>query len=102
MDVKELTPVEEKEVEVAVAEDTNTVVEVPKISSGTIIRFVLLGLSLINMILETSGKSPLPISNEQVSDFITIGFVIVTALLSAWKDNDITKTARANKAKIKG
>lgn len=64
-----------------------------KIEKGTIIRTVLLVISLINMGLEMAGKSVLPFSNEAVTEVISYLFTAVTAIAAWWKNNSFTKAA---------
>lgn len=64
-----------------------------KVSKGTIIRTVCLILALINVTLEMFGKKVIPISNEQISDVISVIFTIVTSLVAAWKNNSFTEEA---------
>lgn len=65
--------------------------EVQKISAGTIARLVLLLLALVNSALTAAGKSPIPIDEEGVQQFITLAFLGITSLWAYWKNNDITK-----------
>lgn len=64
-----------------------------KISVGTVIRTVCLLLALVNLTLETFGKRIIPISDEQVSELITLIFTIVTSVISFWKNNSFTQEA---------
>lgn len=64
-----------------------------KVSKGTIIRTVCLILALVNLTLETMGKSIINISDEQVSEFITLAFTIITSIAAFWKNNSFTKEA---------
>ena len=64
-----------------------------QITKLTIVRTALLLLGLINMILTVMGKSPLPISDQQLSDFISCTWVIVAAVWAWWKNNSFTKPA---------
>ena len=64
-----------------------------QITKLTIVRTALLLLGLINMILTVMGKSPLPISDQQISDFISCTWVIVAAVWAWWKNNSFTKHA---------
>ena len=64
-----------------------------KISVGTVIRTVCLILALVNLTLETFGKRIIPISDEQVSELITLIFTIVTSVVSFWKNNSFTQEA---------
>ena len=64
-----------------------------KISVGTVIRTVCLLLALVNLTLETFGKRIIPISDEQVSELITLIFTIVTSVTAFWKNNSFTQEA---------
>lgn len=64
-----------------------------QISVGTIIRTVCLILALVNLTLETFGKNVIPISDEQVSELITLIFTIVTSVAAFWKNNSFTQEA---------
>lgn len=64
-----------------------------KISVGTIIRTVCLLLALVNLTLETFGKSVIPISDEQISELITLIFTIITSVTAFWKNNSFTQEA---------
>lgn len=64
-----------------------------KISVGTVIRTVCLILALVNLTLETFGKRIIPISDEQVSELITLIFTIVTSVTAFWKNNSFTQEA---------
>lgn len=64
-----------------------------KVSKGTIIRTVCLILALVNVTLEMFGKKVIPVSNEQISDVISVIFTIVTSLVAAWKNNSFTEEA---------
>lgn len=59
----------------------------------TIIRTVVLIVALINQGLTMSGHSLLPISDEQISDIITLSFTIGASLWAWWKNNSFTKKA---------
>lgn len=65
------------------------------ITTSTIIRTIILALALINQILVTLGKSPIPISDEQVEQIISLGFTIIASLWTYWKNNSITSAAIA-------
>lgn len=64
-----------------------------KISKGTVIRTVCLGIALINQILTISGYSPLPIDDETVNLAVTTSVTIVTSLAAWWKNNSFTPAA---------
>lgn len=64
-----------------------------KIEKATIIRTVILFLSLINIVLEMKGVKTLPIDNEIISEAVSIILLIVSSLTAWWKNNSFTKNA---------
>lgn len=64
-----------------------------KISSGTFIRTVILAFSLANQLLVVIGKSPIPISNEELEMLISTSVTIIAALIAWWKNNSFTDAA---------
>jgi len=62
-------------------------------SRGTIIRTGLLVLALINNTLALTGKSPLPIADEELTEVISYIFTVGTALVTWWKNNSFTAAA---------
>jgi len=57
---------------------------------GTWTRLVLLLLALVNGILTAAGMSPLPIDEQELSEFISLGFIIVTGLAGYFMNNSHT------------
>ena len=64
-----------------------------KIKKETIIRTVILALALINQILTSTGNSIIPISDEQITELISLGFTVGASLWAWWKNNSFTKNA---------
>lgn len=64
------------------------------VSKGAWFRIVFLVLALINQVLVMQGKSPIPISSEQIEQLFTLTWTIVAAVVAWWKDNDWTEKAR--------
>ena len=64
------------------------------ISTGTIVRTVVLAVALINQILVASGHSVIPIPDEEWEALITTGATVITALIAWWKNNSFTEPAR--------
>ena len=64
-----------------------------KINKMTIVRTVILIAGLINMALTIFGKNPLPFSDQQIADFISLLWTIAAALWAWWKNNSFTKEA---------
>ncbi|MDF1507180.1 phage holin [Robertmurraya sp. DFI.2.37] len=69
--------------------------EVKPITAGTVSRFVLLALALVNSGLEMAGHSVIPVDEEGVSTFISLAFLGGASLWAYWKDNDVTEKARS-------
>lgn len=65
----------------------------PNIKTDTIIRTVVLVLALINNTLTMTGRSILPVSDEQVSELLSLAFTIGASLWAWWKNNSFTKAA---------
>lgn len=64
-----------------------------KVKKDTIVRTAVLGLALTNQILSATGHNMIPLSDEQVTEFITVGFTVVTSLWAWWKNNSFTQKA---------
>ena len=64
-----------------------------KVKKSTIIRTVLLVLALVNQILAIAGKSPLPISDEQIETLVSTAITVVIAVINWWKNNSFTSLA---------
>ena len=64
-----------------------------KISKNTIIRTVVLIVALINQILTSAGKNPLPFAEETIYEIVTYAFTVGAAVWSWWKNNSITQEA---------
>lgn len=63
------------------------------IKPETVARTFVLMLALINQCLSAAGKSPLPINNETLEQFITAGITTAAALWAWWKNNSFTQGA---------
>ena len=63
------------------------------IKTETIIRTVVLVLALINNTLTMTGHSILPVTDEQVSELLSLAFTIGAALWAWWKNNSFTSAA---------
>lgn len=62
-------------------------------TTGTIVRTIVLFIAIINQVLSIFGKSILPIQEEQVNLLVTTGWTVISALLAWWKNNSFTKAA---------
>ena len=65
------------------------------IKKETIIRTIILVIAIINNILTILGKNPLPFTNEEVEEALTIIFTVIATLWAWWKNNSFTKSAIA-------
>ena len=65
------------------------------ISTGTIIRTVVLIVALINQVLTMTGHSVLPFDEQQIADGLSRLFTAAAALWAWWKNNSFTKAAQA-------
>lgn len=75
--------------------------KIPSVTPGTIIRTVWLGIAIINYILALFNLSPLQVDNEFVTDAVNLGFLVVPAIWSWWKNNSFTKGALISDMMIK-
>jgi len=64
-----------------------------KIKTDTIIRTIILALALVNQILVTTGHSVIPVTDEQVSEIITLAVTVGASLWAWWKNNSFTQNA---------
>ena len=74
-----------------------------------IVRLIVLVILLINQTLITLGWSPLPFSEEQIYEAVSSVALVVTAVYTWYKNNNVTKEAQETqilldykKAKKKG
>lgn len=65
----------------------------PTVKLETIIRTVCLVVALVNQGLTMAGHSLLPITDEQVSELLTLVFTIAASLWAWWKNNSFTEAA---------
>lgn len=63
------------------------------IKIDTIIRTIVLAVALINQILTSTGHSVIPVSDEQISELITLVVTIGASLWAWWKNNSFTQKA---------
>ena len=64
-----------------------------KISAETIIRTVVLVITLANQVLTTLGKNPLPFAEEDIYAVLTTAATIGATLWAWWKNNSFTTEA---------
>jgi len=65
-----------------------------KVDKATWIKLSLMGVAFINQGLSVIGKSPLPISNEEVQEFVSLAFTIGVGIYGFFSNNAVTKKDR--------
>ena len=60
---------------------------------NTIIRTIILVLALTNQVLTSLGKPIIPITDDQVTELITLAITIGTSIWAWWKNNSFTQEA---------
>jgi SPP1 family holin len=63
------------------------------ISTGTIIRTIILALALFNQVMTASGHPIINISDETITQVVTALATIITAVIAWWKNNSFTNEA---------
>jgi len=66
---------------------------VKKIETGTIVRTVILIFALLNQVLTVCNINPLPISEEEVGQAVSITLTVGSALWVWWKNNSFSQAA---------
>ena len=65
--------------------------KVTNMTAGTLVRTVMLVVALLNLVLTSFGKNPLPFSDEQIYTGLS---ALVTVAAAWWKNNSFTCCAR--------
>ena len=65
------------------------------VNAETVTGVLVLLLALINACLKIFGIDMLPIQNEEVSNIVSIVFLIVSALYNTWKNRNLTSASQA-------
>ena len=68
--------------------------------SNAIVRLVALVILMLNQALVTLGYNPLPFSDEQIYEAVSIVAVVGVTLWNWWKNNNVTDIALAGQAEI--
>lgn len=64
-----------------------------KVPTETIIRAVMLFVTLVNTILTMSGKNPLPFAEEELYTWLSSAATVAATLWAWWKNNSFTTEA---------
>lgn len=68
--------------------------------SNAIIRLIVLAVLIVNQTLITLGYEPLPFSDEQIYEAVSILALVLGSLWAWWKNNNVTDVALAGQAEI--
>ena len=66
-----------------------------KVKTDTIVRTVLLVVALINQALTITGHAILPISDEQITELLSLALTVGASIWAWWKNNSFTQAALA-------
>lgn len=68
------------------------------VTAEAVTGIVLLVLALINAVLQMFGMNVLPIQNDDISNIVSVIFLIVTAAWNTWKNRNFTKASQEAQA----
>lgn len=64
-----------------------------KITKGTIVRTIMLGVVLLNLILKHFGIDAINVSESEILTFVEAIIEVGVILISFWKNNSFTQNA---------
>ena len=64
------------------------------VTAEAVTGIALLVLALINAVLQMFGMNVLPIQNDDISNIVSVIFLIVTAAWNTWKNRNFTKASQ--------
>ena len=64
-----------------------------KVTKGTIVRTIMLGLVLLNMILRKAGIDVIGFSESQVAGFVEMVIEVAVIITTFWKNNSFSPNA---------
>ena len=65
------------------------------VTTETIIRTIILVVALVNQVLTSLGKNPLPFSDDLIYEAVTLLVTIGASAWAWWKNNSFTQKAIA-------
>lgn len=68
--------------------------------NSAIVRLVVLLVLIINQALITFGYEPLPFSDEQIYEAVSVVALVLGSLWIWWKNNNVTDVALAGQSEI--
>ncbi len=67
--------------------------EKKKVSVETIVRTIVLAVTLLNQVLTMLGKNPLPFAEDELYALLTTAATVAATLWAWWKNNSFTPVA---------
>ena len=67
--------------------------EKKKVSVETIVRTIVLAVTLLNQVLTMLGKNPLPFAEDELYALLTTTATVAATLWAWWKNNSFTSEA---------
>lgn len=67
--------------------------EKKKVSVETIVRTIVLAVTLLNQVLTMLGKNPLPFAEDELYALLTTAATVAASLWAWWKNNSFTPAA---------
>lgn len=64
-----------------------------KVTKGTIVRTIMLGIVLINMILRKAGVDVIGVEESQVAGFVEMVIEVAVIITTFWKNNSFSQKA---------
>lgn len=64
-----------------------------KVEKGTIVRTAVLAVALLNQALAVAGRSPLPFSEGEVGQAVSMVLTAAASLWAWWRNNSFTQAA---------
>ena len=86
--------------QIQAATDDDTEASTPRIDGGTISRFFVLLLALVNQASTMFGHPVLNIDDLSITHLLRLAWTAGRAIWCYWNDNDVTKAARTKKARL--
>ena len=68
------------------------------VTAEAVTGIALLVLALINAVLQMFGMNVLPIQNDDISNIVSVIFLIVSAAWNTWKNRNFTKASQEAQA----
>ncbi len=64
-----------------------------KVNTETIVRTIVLAVTLLNQVLTMLGKNPLPFAEDELYALLTTAATVAAAVWAWWKNNSFTNAA---------